>query len=128
MNYYILSCIVCLLSLSVINVYAFENISNSIVDAEVKTFPFSIPRGLVTDSDGRIIVADTFNHRIQIFDSNGTYLDSIVDADGTGGSFNLPSGVTTDSDGRIIVADTFNHRIQIFDSNGTYLDSTPPTS
>jgi DNA-binding beta-propeller fold protein YncE len=36
---------------------------------------FNIPHNVVTDRHGLIYVADRENHRIQIFDSNGKYLD-----------------------------------------------------
>ncbi|QII11730.1 hypothetical protein KsCSTR_23510 [Candidatus Kuenenia stuttgartiensis] len=41
----------------------------SLVDGE-----FRLPSGVATDSAGNIIVADTDNHRIQIFDSSGVFL------------------------------------------------------
>src|SRR3989442_14126565 len=37
---------------------------------------FRTPHALVFDSKGRLWVADRGNHRIEIFDANGTYLES----------------------------------------------------
>jgi DNA-binding beta-propeller fold protein YncE len=37
---------------------------------------FRTPHGLAFDSRGRLFVADRGNHRIQIFDQEGTYIDS----------------------------------------------------
>ena len=79
---------------------------------------FTNPQSATTDSNDRIIVADTNNHRIQVFDSTGVFQQSITDADGAGGTFSFPHGVTTDSNDRIIVADTNNNRIHIFDFTG----------
>jgi len=36
---------------------------------------FMNPAGIAIDSNGRFIVADTGNHRVQIFDSTGKFLD-----------------------------------------------------
>ena len=97
---------------------------------------FSSPVGITTDASDRIIVSDTNNHRIQIFEMvtentcpSGT--DKIVDgicfvkefgSFGSGdGEFNLPQGITVDSSGNIAVTDQANHRIQIFDSNGNFI-------
>ena len=37
---------------------------------------FRTPHALAFDSKGRLFVADRGNHRIQIFDQNGTFIDS----------------------------------------------------
>ena len=76
---------------------------------------FTNPQSATTDSNDRIIVADTNNHRIQVFDSTGVFQQSITDADGVGGTFQSPVGVAVDSSDRIIVVDRANDRIQIFD-------------
>ena len=60
-------------------------------------------------------MADTFNDRIQIFDSSGSFISSFGSTDGgDDGQFRNPFGVAVDSDDRIIVADTDNARIQVF--------------
>ena len=84
---------------------------------------FDSPRGVTTNSDDRIIVSDSNNNRIQVFDSSGNFVMSITDADGIGGTFDLPQGITTDSADRIIVSDTRNNRIQVFDSSGNFVMS-----
>ena len=47
---------------------------------------FRTPHALKFDSKGRLWVADRGNHRIEIFDQNGTYLESRY-------SFSRPSGI-----------------------------------
>ena len=82
---------------------------------------FNTPYGIAVDSSGNIYVADSNNHRVQKFDSSGTYL-SQFGSFGTGdGQFNLAYGLDIDSLGNIYVTDALNNRIQKFDSNGTYL-------
>ena len=83
---------------------------------------FHYPHDVTVDSQGNIYVADTGNHRIQIFNNAGTYQKTI--GAGAAGSdnhhFDGPYGVAVDSFGNVYVADTSNHRIQIFNNAGEY--------
>jgi DNA-binding beta-propeller fold protein YncE len=66
--------------------------------------------------DRRIrIVADSENHLIQKFDSNGNFITK-WGSTGTGdGQFYCPNDITIDSsNGYVYVTDSGNHRIQIF--------------
>ena len=84
---------------------------------------FDYPRGVaVTDKD-EIVAADQCNHRIQVFDSNGTFLRSFGHKGKNAGEFNRPDGIAIDKDGNIFVADSGNHRVQIFSREGRYLGS-----
>ena len=84
---------------------------------------FDYPRGVaVTDKD-EIVAADQCNHRIQVFDSNGTFLRSFGHKGKNAGEFNYPDGLAIDKDGNIFVADSSNHRVQIFSREETYLGS-----
>ncbi|MFN4336685.1 MAG: 6-bladed beta-propeller [Candidatus Nitrosocaldus sp.] len=78
------------------------------------------PYGAVIDSNGRIIVTDNLNNRVQVFDSNGNFLFKFGIPGYDPGGFTHPSGVTVNSNGDIVVADLHNYRIQVFDSNGVY--------
>ena len=73
-------------------------------------------------------MSDTGNHRIQKFNSSGTFITKWgatllgLPVAGTGdGEFNLPAGVATDSSSNVYVADTNNNRIQKFNSTGGFL-------
>jgi DNA-binding beta-propeller fold protein YncE len=108
---------------------------------EIGTGPgqFNHPRGIALGPDGNLYVVDSDNHRIQVFDPNGTFLHQwgsncnlaeslgCTDPDGDGplhygdGQFQEPWGIALGPDGRVYVADTWNHRIQVFDPNGTFL-------
>jgi hypothetical protein len=75
----------------------------------------------------RVYVADTGNHRIQIFEYDGaaaggavTYLSEFGRYGDGEGEFNSPEDVFVDAFGMVWVADTGNHRIQIFDADGNY--------
>lgn len=76
---------------------------------------FCSPRGVAVGSNGRIYVADSDNHRVQVFDSNHVYT-ATLGVTGVSGSdnvhFNYPHGVAVDASGNIYVADRDNHRVQ----------------
>ena len=80
---------------------------------------FNLPWGIAVNDKDEIAVADSENHRIQIFRSDGTHLRSFGRKGNLQGQFNYPHGITFCND-NIIVSDTYNHRIQIFDDQGHY--------
>ena len=84
---------------------------------------FNNPLGVaVTDKD-EILVADCLNHRVQVFDSNGTFLRSFGHKGEKAGEFNRPFGIAINKDRKIFVADQDNHRVQIFSWEGMHLGS-----
>lgn len=79
------------------------------------------PWGIACDKEGHIIVADRSNNRIQIYQTNGSFVRRFG-THGTGpGQFNRPAGVAVDARRRIVVADKDNHRIQILTMEGLFL-------
>jgi DNA-binding beta-propeller fold protein YncE len=73
-----------------------------------------------------VYVADNFNHRIQKFDSNGTFVTQWGSFGSADGQFGYPWDIAVDSSGYVYVtymyvADNLNHTIQKFDSNGTFV-------
>jgi sugar lactone lactonase YvrE len=60
---------------------------------------FRTPHALVFDSQGRLIVADRHNHRIQILDADGNYLGEYRE-------FSRVSGLTIDTDDTIYTSDS----------------------
>ena len=84
---------------------------------------FKYPRGVaVTDKD-EIVVADQWNHRVQVFDSNGTFLRSFGHKGENAGEFKYPDGIAIDKDRNIFVVDSGNDRVQIFSWEGRHLGS-----
>lgn len=83
---------------------------------------FSSPAGIAVDpANNRILVADTGNQRVQIFDANSLALLATLGQTGAVGTdnsqFSSPQSVAIDPvSARILVADTGNARIQIFDT------------
>ena len=84
---------------------------------------FRYPKGVAVSDGDEIVVADQSNHRVQVFDSNGTFLRSFGRKGENGGEFNCPYGIAIDKDRNIFVADSNNHRIQIFSWEGRHLGS-----
>jgi hypothetical protein len=86
---------------------------------------YSFYRGvsLAVDKDENIYVLDRGNHRIQIFNKNGYYLQSIGREGQGPGEFQNPSKIFIDSKGDIYVNET--HRISIFNNKGTFRNSIP---
>jgi tripartite motif-containing protein 71 len=93
------------------------------------------PLGVATDASGNVYVADATNHRIQKFDSSGSWQRAwgknvngggvfgvctvasscLVGTPGVlGGEMGTPRGVATDASGNLYVAEFSNRRIQKF--------------
>ena len=78
---------------------------------------FNRPEGVCVDAQDRVYVADSCNHRIQIFLSDGKFLREFGKA-GTGpGELSYPYDVKVDKLGNIFVCEFGNSRIQVFDAN-----------
>lgn len=84
---------------------------------------FNEPWGISIDRDGNIYVADTWNHRIQKFTSDGEYLLSwgYFGQREAPESFWGPRDVAVDDSGHVYVSDTGNKRIVVFDTEGAFL-------
>ena len=76
----------------------------------------------VSDRD-EIAVIDSWNHRVQVFDSNGTFLRSFGHKGENVGEFENPTGIAIDKDRNILISEYDNHRVQIFSWEGRHLHS-----
>jgi hypothetical protein len=75
---------------------------------------FNYPMGIAVDNNGKIYVADTSNHQVQVFSDSGAFEYSIAS------SFNKPADIAINSSGKIYVADSLNGSIKVFSSSGVY--------
>jgi DNA-binding beta-propeller fold protein YncE len=102
---------------------------------------FDVANAVAVDGAGNVYVADL--HRVQKFDSQGTFLRAWgKDVGGVGvnlctvaanceegvagsseGELDNPDAIAADAAGNVYVADTGNDRIQKFDSQGNFLDA-----
>ncbi len=90
---------------------------------------FRSPKGLAIDlANNRLAVADTLNHRVQVFTFDPETGDIAFEAafgsqsaepsiDAADGTFSAPRAVAFCDDGSLLVADTGNYRVQLFDYN-----------
>lgn len=83
------------------------------------------PRSIAIDPKGNVYVADTGNHRVQVFDSSGRFLSQHGGRGSEDGQFEEPVGLAIDRDGFIYVADTWNRRIQRFDPDFNLVSQWP---
>lgn len=88
---------------------------------------FTWPRGVVADSN-EILVADSSNHRVQVFDLEGNWLREFGSYGSAEGQFDCLAGVainqvfegSSSNDRRYVVSDRYNHRVQVFDGSGDF--------
>jgi phage tail-like protein len=81
------------------------------------------PGGLLLHSDGRLLVADTGNHRVQVFDLATFQLlavwgDEPPSPSPDPGRFDRPSALAADASGHVYVVDRGNRRVQRFTATG----------
>ena len=81
-------------------------------------------RGVATDDDGNIYVADGHNHCIQKFSPDGNFITAVGRKGKEKLQFNVPKGGTIHPlNKKIYVADRSNHRIQILNPDLTFSSS-----
>jgi tripartite motif-containing protein 71 len=66
---------------------------------------FTWPRGIAVGPDNTIVVADSSNHRVQVFDSNGIFAKEFGQYGNANGEFDCLAGVAVNRIGQFIIAD-----------------------
>lgn len=79
---------------------------------------FNRPEGIAVDRQDRVYVADSCNHRIQVFDREGRFLRAYGKAGQAPGELSYPYDICVDQEGRQYVCEFGNSRIQVFDEAG----------
>jgi sugar lactone lactonase YvrE len=78
-----------------------------------------LPLGIAADTEGRVLVADFGNARVQIY-TDGDWLDSW--SNGTRGHFATPEGVAhLPDDGLTVVTDRTLDKVLLFDPDGVFV-------
>ncbi len=80
----------------------------------------SAPADIAVDAAGNVYIADTGNHRVQVFTPGGTFLRGFGQVGRGDGEFYNPQGITVHGD-RVYVADTDNSRVQAFTLGGVFV-------
>lgn len=80
----------------------------------------SAPADIALDAAGNVYVADTGNHRVQVFTSDGAFLRAFGHLGRGQGEFYNPHGIAVRDD-RVYVADTNNSRVQVFTLEGDFV-------
>ena len=75
---------------------------------------FNLPHAVAVDADGKVYVGDRENHRLQVFDANGKFLEAW---DHVGS----PWGLHITPEQEIFMADGHNNRVLKLDRNGKIL-------
>ncbi|XP_070547049.1 tripartite motif-containing protein 2-like [Ptychodera flava] len=84
---------------------------------------FRRPKGIAVNGQGQVIVSDSENNRVQVFDPDGNFL---FDIHGTGEEdehFDNVRRLTTDRDDNIYICDSNNDRVVKFDRFGKYVST-----
>jgi hypothetical protein len=80
----------------------YKNLSSGAALGKVKT-----PQSIFVDSQGRMLIADTGNNGIQLF--NGTSFVLFVGSGSTASQVMAPQGVTESAQGNVFIGDTGNN-------------------
>jgi DNA-binding beta-propeller fold protein YncE len=79
---------------------------------------FLIARHIAVSSD-RIYLADQLNHRVNVYDMNGTSVSAIGTVAGSG-ALDVPRGVALDRDGNVYVSDSAARAIRKYSATGAF--------
>jgi hypothetical protein len=71
------------------------------------------PRGMVIDENGKIIISDSYTHKLYMFDKNGVFLGDIGGCGEKIGKLHNPKGIA-EINNHILVCDLFNQRVHVF--------------
>jgi DNA-binding beta-propeller fold protein YncE len=87
---------------------------------EIGTGPgeFHLPHGIACDAEGRVLVCDRENDRIQVFSPDGVFLDQWTD-------IQRPCDLTVDADGLIYVAELWRPKGKKSFVHGEMLEDKP---
>jgi sugar lactone lactonase YvrE len=95
-------------------------------DGQGSSARFNMPKGIVVDSAGNLLVADFNNQVIRKITPAGIVstlagvagVPGFTDGTGAAARFNNPTGITSDNSGNFYVTDTGNHLVRKISSSG----------
>jgi len=85
------------------------------------------PEMITLDINGsdvhEVYVADRYHHKIQVFDTNGTFKRFIGGHGNEDHQLNEATGVAIGPDNLIYISSKNNHKVKVFETNGTFVRS-----
>ena len=90
-------------------------------DRKEFVLPYDVALGFNKEHHQLILVADTYNHRVQVLNHIGLYVTRFGSEGSSHGNFKVPQGITSNSDGLVFVCDTGNKRIQLFSNEWKFI-------
>ena len=88
---------------------------------------FNSPHAITLDLNGstvsKVWVADYGNHRVQAFDSNGTFLSKFGTYGNNDSQLYYTTGVAIGPDDLLYVSSRYHNKVKVFETNGTYVRS-----
>jgi len=82
---------------------------------------FNLPRDVTIGRDGLLYVVDGGNFRVQVFQSDGTFVRTFGGIGRQGGQFSRPKEAATDAQGNVYIVDSAFGNFQVFNSEGALL-------
>ncbi|XP_070178525.1 tripartite motif-containing protein 2-like [Littorina saxatilis] len=82
---------------------------------------FNQPRYVTVSPHGDVIVSDSGNHRLVVFDKNFNFVRAIGSFGKRDGFFKFPHATCTDDLGNILVCDRYNDRVSAFTRKGEFV-------
>ncbi len=76
---------------------------------------------LCVDSQNRILISDSGNHCVKVFDTDGRILQKISGRGHEDGLCEWPKGVCVDDKDNVYIADNGNSRVSVFDRDGRFI-------
>jgi DNA-binding beta-propeller fold protein YncE len=89
---------------------------------------FKNPSGIDISEDGRLFICDRGNHRIQVFDLKGNFMQDLGGFGWKNEQFDEPMDIWARSTINIFIADYNNGRVQRFNRNLNYINSLTSNS
>lgn len=85
---------------------------------------FTMANGIAVAPDGTILVTDSLEDSVKLFNADGTFRSRFGSTGGGSGQLSMPTGIAVDRlSGLVAVADTLNGRVQVFDLSGNPVKS-----
>lgn len=82
---------------------------------------FHYPTNIAVGADGRVLISDSLNFRVQVLDSTLHNSTEFGAPGNEPGYFSRPKGLAVDSDGHVYVIDAIFDNVQIFSPDGELL-------